>query len=88
MMTKHRSLTVLAAVFATALGGAAFAQGSQGQAPQAPTPQQAPTTGQGTMGGQMNMMSQMNKMMDNCDTMMERAMQAPPAGSAAPQQKG
>lgn len=99
MMTKHRSLATLAAVLATTLGGTvAFAQGSQ-----TPAPQQPPMTGQGMTGqggmmgqgmagqgmtGQMMDMTQMNKMMENCNKMMERAMQAPPAGSAPPQQKG
>lgn len=100
MTTKHRSLATLAAVFATALGGAAFAQGNQAPAPQPPAPQQAPTTGQGMMqgrgmmgqgnmmGGQTNTTAEMNKMMEGCNAMMQRAMQAPPANSAAPQQKG
>ena len=97
MTTKQRSLATLAALLATALGGAAaFAQGGQAQAPQSPAPQQVPMTGQGMMhgggmmgqgGGMMGQMdmAQMNKAMENCNKMMERAMQAPPPGSAAPQ---
>ena len=96
MTTKKRSLTTLAVLLAATLGGTmAFAQGGQAQAPQTPAPQQAPMTGQGMMqgggmmgkGGMMGRMdtAQMNKMMENCNKMMERAMQAPPPGSAAPQ---
>lgn len=98
-MTKHRSLATLAALLATTLGGSvAFAQAGQAQAPQTPAPQQAPMAGQGMMQGEGMMgqggmkgqmdMAQMNKMMENCNKMMEKAMQAPPAGSAGAQQKG
>lgn len=99
MITKSRSIATMAALLATTLGGTvAFAQGAQTQTSPPPATQRAPKTGMGMMGqggtpgqagsmGQMDM-AQMNKMMEGCNKMMERAMQNPPAGSAAPDSKG
>lgn len=97
MTNKHRSLTALTALLATALGGTvAFAQGGQTQAPQ--TPQQTPMGGQGMMqgGGVMGQggmmggmdMSQMHKMMENCNRMMESHMDRRKQGNPGQQPQG
>lgn len=98
---SQRFKLALGAVFlagTVALGTGAFAQNPQ----TTPTPgggQQGAQgadhqgmMGNGMMGGPNMMgqmdMAQMNKMMENCDKMMERAAQPPPAGSGTSQQKG
>jgi hypothetical protein len=91
MIVKRTSLLTTAALAGSvALATAVFAQGAAPPAPPSDQGGQGMMSGRGGTSGMMPANSEMTRMMDNCNRMMESAMQrAPSSGTATPPgQKG